>query len=153
MKLLFICTANICRSPMAEAIFNALAADSGLSARAHSAGVEAREGSPVHPNAVTALEEVGISSGRHRARRVREAMIDESNLVLAMNSQHVEELQHLFAEQSHKLHVLPVYADVASGSIPDPYGLTIPAYRTSVRQLSECIERVIEALKKELAPS
>ena len=97
----------------------------------------------------SALEEVGISYDNHRARRVVEAVLADSELVLTMTPQHADELREHFPEQSPKLHVLPVYADLALGSIPDPHGRTIPAYRTSVRQLSECIERVMENLAKE----
>lgn len=148
IELLFVCTANICRSPMAEAIFNALASDSGLDARAHSAGVAALEGYPAHSNAVSALEEVGISLGKHRARRVREELVTRSDLVLAMTPEHVKELNNTFEGQSHKFHLLPGYAGTDLRSIPDPYGLTMPAHRASVRKLSECMENVIATLQK-----
>ena len=67
-KVLFVCTANVCRSPMAAAIFNALAEDTALSARAESVGVAALSGKPLSPDADTALQELGISGGDHRAR-------------------------------------------------------------------------------------
>ena len=59
-KVLFVCTANVCRSPMAQAIFNALAEDSGLPFRAESAGTAALEGALMAPNAVAVLEEAGV---------------------------------------------------------------------------------------------
>ena len=68
-KVLFVCTANVCRSPMAHAIFNALAEDEGPPFRADTAGPAAREGEPMAPNAAAALEEVGTYPGLHRARR------------------------------------------------------------------------------------
>jgi protein-tyrosine-phosphatase len=79
-KVLFVCTANICRSPMAAAMFNALAEDGTLPFRAESAGTAALEGRPMAENSLAALEEVGIHPEAHRARRVSEAMIGEAGM-------------------------------------------------------------------------
>jgi protein-tyrosine phosphatase len=67
-KVLFVCTANTCRSPMAQAIFDTLTEDEGLPFRAESAGTEALEGTAMAENAVAALEEAGIYPGLHSAR-------------------------------------------------------------------------------------
>jgi protein-tyrosine-phosphatase len=88
-NLLFICTANVCRSPMAEAIFNALAEEKGLGWQATSAGVAALEGEDITPNARAALEEVGIYPAGHSARQVSEGMIEEADLVLVMSPRHI----------------------------------------------------------------
>ncbi len=75
-KVLFVCTANICRSPMAEAVFDALAEDGDLPFRAESAGTAALKGKTIAPGALAALEEAGIYPGPHRARQVDEAMVE-----------------------------------------------------------------------------
>ena len=67
-KVLFVCTANTCRSPMAQAIFDTLAEDEGLRFRAESVGTEALEGTAIAENAVAAPEEAGIYPGLHSAR-------------------------------------------------------------------------------------
>jgi protein-tyrosine phosphatase len=67
-KVLFVCTANTCRSPMAWAIFDTLAEDEGLRFRAESVGTEALEGTAIAENAVAAPEEAGIYPGLHSAR-------------------------------------------------------------------------------------
>jgi hypothetical protein len=74
-KVLFICTANICRSPMAQAIFDVSAEDEGLPLRSESVGTAALEARSIAPNAITALGQVGISPGPHGARRVSSAMV------------------------------------------------------------------------------
>jgi protein-tyrosine phosphatase len=150
-KILFVCTAGVCRSPMAAAIFDALAEDRGLPFRAESAGVAALEGNPIAPNALLALEEVGIYPQEHRARQVSGPMLEEANLVLAMSPRHVAALHQNFGNLSdNKLYTLPEYASgvPSEEGIPDPYGHTITAYRASGRQLLECVERVIERLKR-----
>jgi protein-tyrosine phosphatase len=147
-KILFVCTADICRSPMAEAIFNALAKDRNLPFWAESAGTAALEGRPIAPNAVVALEEVGIYPEVHCARQVSEAMIEDSELVLVMSARHAAALYRLYGNLSRKIHTLPEYA---SGScieegVPDPYGHTMAAYRSCVRQLYMYVERAVDRI-------
>ena len=88
-KVLFIYTANVCRTPMAEAMFNALAEDRDLGCQAESAGVRVLKGEPV-ALASAALEEVGIYVEDHRARQVSETMLEGTILVLAMGSRYGE---------------------------------------------------------------
>ena len=146
-KVLFVCTANICRSPMAQAIFDALAKDGDLPFRAESAGTAALEGRTIAPNAVAALEEAGIYPSPHRARRVSARMVEEAELVLAMTPQHAATLRRLGGNSAGGIHTLPEYAMGVQGQgIPDPYGLTMAAYRSTFRQLHEHVERVVGRL-------
>ncbi len=147
-KVLFVCTANICRSPMAEAIFNALAKDKDVPFRTESTGIAALVGRSMAPNAVAALGEVGIYPEIHRARQVDEAMLKESELVLAMSPRHVVALGRLYENPSGKIYTLREYATgkLDREGIPDPYGHTMATYRSSVRQLYEYVERVVNNL-------
>jgi protein-tyrosine phosphatase len=145
--VLFVCTANICRSPMAEAIFNALAEDRDLPFRAESAGTTALEGRAMAPNAVAALEEVGIYPRPHGARRVSEAMLEGSELMLTMTPEHTATVRRLGKVPVGGVHTLTGYASgVVDEGIPDPYGLTMAAYRGTLRQLYEHVERVADRL-------
>jgi protein-tyrosine phosphatase len=146
-NILFICTANVCRSPMAEAMFNALAENRGLDLRAESAGVRALTGEPLAPNAGAALEEIGIYAGNHHARQVSEIMLEGADLVLAMEPWHVEKLRQIFGD-SFEIYALQNYVNSASGEegVPDPYGSTMTAYRASVRQLLEYVELLVDRL-------
>ncbi len=146
-KVLFVCTANICRSPIARAIFDALAKDKGLPFCAESAGTEALEGRPMSENAVAALEEAGIYPGPHSSRRVSEAMVDGAELVLAMTPQHAATVRRLGGNPVEGIHALPEYTMGLQGEgIPDPYGLTMATYRSTLRQLYEHVERVVSRL-------
>src|SRR5215207_5569641 len=144
-QILFVCTASICRSPMAEAIFNALAEERGLPYRAESAGVAALVDEDITPNARAALEEVGIYAKEHRARQVSEAMLWEADLVLVMGPRHVATLRRRFGDLSERVYTLPEYAVGAPSEegIPDPYGQTMTAFRASVRQLLENVEGLV----------
>ena len=146
-KVLFVCTANICRSPMAEAIFNALTEDGDLPFRAESAGTAALEGRAMAPNAVAALEEAGIYPGPHGARRVSDLMLEEFELVLTMTPKHTATVRRMGKDPAGGVHTLPGYASgVVDEGIPDPYGLTMAAYRGTLRQLYEHLERVAGCL-------
>ncbi len=148
-RVLFVCTANICRSPMAELIFNALMEDAGMLHRARSAGVGALKDEPVTPHAQAALEEVGVYADGHRARQVDEAMLEGADLVLAMTPRHVEKIRGLSAASSEKTLTLPGYVGGFAGGegIPDPYGHSMAAYRASVRQIFGCVDLLVARLK------
>src|SRR5215212_190968 len=150
-QILFVCTANVCRSPMAEAIFNALAEERGLAWRAKSAGVAALVDEDITPNARSALDEVGIYANEHRARQASEEMLEEADLVLAMGPRHVATLHRRFGDLSERVYALPEYALGASPEegIPDPYGQTMTAFRASVRQLLEYTEALVGRLERE----
>jgi protein-tyrosine phosphatase len=147
-KVLFVCTANVCRSPMAEAIFNALAEDRGLGYQAESAGTAALRNEPMAPNASATLEEIGIYTEGHQARQVSEEMLEKADLVLAMAPWHVARLNQVFGA-SFKVHTLPGYVGGASGEedISDPYGSTMVAYRASARQILEYIDLLVARLQ------
>ena len=150
--MLFVCRANICRSPMAEAICNALAEDGDLPLRAASAGVAALAGEDMAPNSRAALEEVGIHPrGRHHARQVGEPMLREADLILAMSPRQVAALRRRFGALPDRVYTLPEYALGAppEEGIPDPYGLTMTAFRASVRQLLECVDGLVGRLERE----
>ena len=93
---------------MAEAIFNALASDAGIPYEAQSVGDAALVGEPMTPHAVEVLEEAGVYADDHRARQVKEAMLEEAYLVLAMTLQHVAtKLSRFSAASPTKIHTLP----------------------------------------------
>lgn len=151
-RVLFVCTANVCRSPMAEAIFDALTEDMDLPFRAQSAGTSALRGEQMAPKARAALAEIGVYAGGHRARQVDGKILEEVDLVLAMEPRHVAELRRLFGSLSpKKLHTLAQYANGPTGpkEISDPYGHAMTAYRASVRQLLECLDLLVKRLLAE----
>ncbi len=148
-KILFVCTANICRSPMAEAMFNVFAEDRGLGFRAQSAGVAALRDELMAPSASAALEELGVYAEGHSARQVNAEMLEEADLVLAMTPRHVAELRRVFGD-SFEIHTLMSYVKGVSSDegVPDPYGSTMTAYRASARQLLECVDVLLDRLER-----
>lgn len=130
---------------MAEAIFNALIENEGLSFQARSAGTFAFTGRGLAPNARVALEEIGVYASDHRARQVSETLLEDADPVLTMSPRHVEELGQLYGDLSGKAYTLPEYAG-GVGGIPDPYGHSMFAYRACSRQLLECLDLLVKRI-------
>ena len=83
--VLFVCTGNLCRSPMAQVLFDRVVARTWSGSghwRAESAGVAAADGQSMHPHALTVLGELGADGSQFRSRRLRRSMLESADLVL-----------------------------------------------------------------------
>lgn len=148
-RVLFVCTGNTCRSPMAAALLNHLCApreicsacpDDPMSGAytATSAGLYATEGDPITPAAARALREAGVVSSSanpyeaHRAHRVNEDDVANADIVMAISAAHAMELMLRFPDAASKIRTLPM-------DIPDPFGGSDEVYRTCLSQLRYCL--------------
>ena len=102
MHVLFVCSGNVCRSPIAERLTHAYALAHGLPRlTAESAGVRALVGFPIEPVAARVIEGLGASADGFRARRLRPEMIKRADLVLAMTEQIRDRSMELLLGTSH----------------------------------------------------
>lgn len=146
-RLLFVCTANLCRSPIAEAVFNVLAEEGGLSSRAESAGVAAQGGRPMTPEAIRALEEIGVRAEAHLARRLSRTTLDGVDLVLTMGPWHAAEIRKEFGDFAPEVHTLPGYVGAQGDEeIPDPYRRSMVVYRATAHQIFEYVDLLVRRL-------
>ncbi|HEX2040641.1 MAG TPA: hypothetical protein VHF47_13025 [Acidimicrobiales bacterium] len=90
MDILFLCTGNICRSPMGEAYLRRRLLELGETPRVHSAGLRADGLEPAR-GAVEVLGAEGLDVSAHRSRRMTEAMLEEADLVVCMAREHLKE--------------------------------------------------------------
>lgn len=131
-KILFVCTGNTCRSPMAEAIFNA-AAPGGFCA--FSAGIAAPCGKPVSENSVSALKEIGIQTN-HKSVPVTKELLEDYDYIVGMTGNHANKLIADYPDFTEKIFAFPF-------DVGDPYGCDLAVYRKCREQIQHGIDMII----------
>ncbi len=127
--ILFLCTGNTCRSPLACAMARARGVD------AQSAGLRARDGAPASPRAIRAGRLLGVDLSGHRARQVDEDMLRQARQVWVMTEEQREGLCFMYPEVERK-------TDALEPEIPDPWGGDDAAYEHCAHRLLETMLRM-----------
>ncbi len=150
LRVLFVCTGNTCRSPLAEAMARELAAARGLDVFFSSAGTSAPQGAPASDSSILVGLERQLDLSGHRARGLTRDLVSDASLILAMAPHHVAAVQALGGDG--KVFLLADYATpVATGrAIQDPFGAGLGAYRRMADDLDIEIPRAINRLADEL---
>lgn len=148
-SILFVCTGNLCRSPMASALFRervrrALGADDW---RVESAGVWAQEGRPALENTRAALQEVGLDIADHRSRGVSEAWIRSFHLILTMEWGQKEALQVAFPDIADRIYLLTEMAG-QTHQVRDPIGGDLDDFRRTRREIDRLLAQGFERIAR-----
>ena len=156
IRVLFVCAGNICRSPMAEAIFRHLVAEQGLQDRIQidSAGTGGWHiGEPPHPRTQAVLARHGISWEGQRARQVRPQDLHEFDYILAMDWENLTDLQQMarrHGAQGQIARLLDFVGDPnrdGAGDVPDPY--YTGRYEEVYALLRPALERLLDQIVQE----
>ncbi len=132
--ILFVCTGNTCRSPMAEYLLRDMAKKAGMSGQLEiaSAGISACDGEPISENAAEVLLERNIDANRHQAKRVSPAFIDWADRIYVMTEAHRRMIISVVPEAAAKLKVMQV---------SDPYGGGLDIYRQCLREIEAFLKQ------------
>ncbi|MEU2064622.1 low molecular weight protein-tyrosine-phosphatase [Streptomyces sp. NPDC013455] len=155
-RVCFVCTGNICRSPMAESVFRTRVAEAGLEdlVAVDSAGTGGwHEGEPADPRTVSVLDEYGYA-GEHVARRFQPSWFARLDLVIALDTSHLKALRRLAPteEDARKIRLFRSYDPTAGGDldVPDPYYGGREGFEECLQMVEAASTGLLAAVRAEL---
>ena len=143
-KILFICTGNTCRSPMAQGIFEAVCKEKKLPFECKSAGLATATGLPVSENSAVVLKEQGIDISDFKATSVADLNFEDFDLIVVMTREHKDVLEFC-GVSAEKIYILAE----SKGGISDPYGGSVGRYRICRDEIAQGIDELLELLGEE----
>lgn len=156
MHIVFVCTGNTCRSPMAAFLLQQKIREKGLDWTVTSAGLFAAAGMPMSGHAVDALRDLGIDGSAHFSQPVTPELIASADYVFTMTEAHRADLLVRFPDFSRKIYQLGRFVlDADTGSrdagrydIVDPFGGSKEEYLGCASELSDYINSLIDRLQQ-----
>ncbi|EMA6343282.1 low molecular weight protein arginine phosphatase [Bacillus cytotoxicus] len=139
-RVLFVCTGNTCRSPMAEALLRHYGRGNF---EVQSAGVFASPGSDASLHAKEALAKKGISIN-HASKQVTETLIDWADIILTMTENHKQLLLGYYPKVKEKLHTLYEFTEGINKDISDPFGGSLSIYETTLVEMEKLVQSLLE---------
>lgn len=153
MKVMFVCTGNTCRSPLAEAMLRRMLADRHVDGvTVASAGTGASPGAPASEGSYLVALEDGVDLSAHRAQTLTPELASAADLILTMSRSHRQRLGEL--GYGDRTFLLGEYAgrSGAAAEVDDPYGGSLSDYRDTYNQLKELLSAVVQRLQREHIP-
>src|ERR1051325_3182187 len=150
-NILFVCTGNVCRSPMAEGIFG-LAVQGRGEYRVFSAGLGAAEGQPPSPYAVEAVQELGIDISAHRSQMLTPDLVAQADFIFGMTHSHVDTVMLLYPHAAEKTFLLREFdetLDFFEKDISDPIGGSYEVYLNCRDQIEQGMASLLRFLEAE----
>jgi len=148
--ILFICTGNVCRSPMAEALFRRAVERRG-DFRVLSAGLGAVDGQPPTAHSVTAMRELGVDISGQRSRALTADLLRQADFVFGMTHSHVDTIGLLYPAAAEKTVLLREFdesLDPFEKDISDPIGSPYDVYVNCRKQIEQGITSILKFMEQ-----
>ena len=143
MRILFVCSGNTCRSPMAEGLFKTIAQERKLDVECRSAGIITYSGLPASENSINAMKEIGIDISEHKSADIRSLNPYDFDLFVPMTLSHAQALMQLGVKKDE------IY--LFSDDVSDPYGGDLAAYRTVRDEINQNLQKLADFVEKKLS--
>lgn len=149
-RLLFVCSGNTCRSPMAKAIMQQLLENvNDQEIAVESAGLFTSNGMPASEAARVVMNEIGLDLSDHSSQVVSEGLIAKAELILTMTKEHCRLMRALYPQKEYQIFTLGEFIGQPALEISDPFGRDLDTYRKSQQELKEILTLVMNILFEE----
>ena len=149
-SILFVCSGNSCRSPMAEAMMRKMLGKN-KDVEISSAGLFALEGMRANENALRTMAKEGIELGRHRSRQLTQEMVNQAGVIVVMTGDHKEAIAHFSPGIEKKVFLLSEFeedANLRGTDIPDPIAQPLEAYQRCLAQMKSPLANLVLKLMR-----
>jgi len=151
-RILFICTGNTCRSPMAQALFIRMLLENKREKASEyeilSAGLFASEGISATPAAIETMLEYNIDLSQHKSKQINKQMVNSSDYIFTMTGDHCKSLIDMFPESAEKTFLLGDFAGYQGTDVFDPYGMGVNIYRECAAGLKDMLQKIVEKMSQ-----